>query len=202
MDSFRKVYESIQYLIKNKSITSYKIEKETGVSRAKIGRLRNGKNKIDDLTLDTAEKLYNYQKGLEVMEKLKNKVVELENENNITLIDSLGQYFTDIENDNNGRFNVEYVLLNKVEHDNGKMYYEVQINRTEEVPFDDMVTKDNVDALESKWLELDQAGENYIESALFKNKKDAKDYITLVLKGYNTFEKAAKEVGVLRDSLV
>ncbi|EOB0811550.1 hypothetical protein ACIP75_000532 [Staphylococcus pseudintermedius] len=81
------------------------------------------------------------------MEKLKNKVVELENENNITLIDSLGQYFTDIENDNNGRFNVEYVLLNKVEHDNGKMYYEVQINRTEEVPFDDMVTKDNVDAL-------------------------------------------------------
>ncbi|EKH7756551.1 hypothetical protein OJ938_RS12150, partial [Staphylococcus pseudintermedius] len=70
------------------------------------------------------------------MEKLKNKVVELENENNITLIDSLGQYFTDIENDNNGRFNVEYVLLNKVEHDNGKMYYEVQINRTEEVPFD------------------------------------------------------------------
>lgn len=34
------------------------------------------------------------------------------------------------------------------------------------------------------------------------NKKDAKDYITLVLKGYNTFEKAAKEVGVLRDSLV
>ncbi|EGQ3141678.1 TPA: hypothetical protein PTC04_002517 [Staphylococcus pseudintermedius] len=136
------------------------------------------------------------------MEKSKNKVVELENENNITLIDSLGQYFTDIENDNNGRFNVEYVLLNKVEHDNGKMYYEVQINRTEEVPFDDMVTKDNVDALESKWLELDQAGENYIESALFKNKKDAKDYITLVLKGYNTFEKAAKEVGVLRDSLV
>lgn len=202
MDSFRKVYESIQYLIKNESITSYKIEKETGVSRAKIGRLRNGKNKIDDLTLDTAEKLYNYQKGLEVMEKLKNKVVELENENNITLIDSLGQYFTDIENDNNGRFNVEYVLLNKVEHDNGKMYYEVQINRTEEVPFDDMVTKDNVDALESKWLELDQAGENYIESALFKNKKDAKDYITLVLKGYNTFEKVAKEVGVLRDSLV
>lgn len=202
MDSFRKVYKSIQYLIKNESITSYKIEKETGVSRAKIGRLRNGKNKIDDLTLDTAKKLYNYQKGLEVMEKSKNKVVELENENNITLIDSLGQYFTDIENDNNGRFNVEYVLLNKVEHDNGKMYYEVQINRTEEVPFDDMVTKDNVDALESKWLELDQAGENYIESALFKNKKDAKDYITLVLKGYNTFEKAAKEVGVLRDSLV
>lgn len=197
MDSFRKVYESIQYLIKNESITSYKIEKETGVSRAKIGRLRNGKNKIDDLTLDTAEKLYNYQKGLEVMEKLKNKVVELENENNITLIDSLGQYFTDIENDNNGRFNVEYVLLNKVEHDNGKMYYEVQINRTEEVPFDDMVTKYNVDALESKWLELDQAGENYIESIFFENEQDAEIYITLVLKGNKSFAGIAKDIGVI-----
>lgn len=183
-------------------ITGYQIWKDTNVSQHVISQIRRGKRDVENLTLSTAEKLYNYQKGLEVMEKLKNKVVELENENNITLIDSLGQYFTDIENDNNGRFNVEYVLLNKVEHDNGKMYYEVQINRTEEVPFDDMVTKDNVDALESKWLELDQAGENYIESALFKNKKDAKDYITLVLKGYNTFEKAAKEVGVLRDSLV
>lgn len=197
MDSFRKVYESIQYLIKNESITSYKIEKETGVSRAKIGRLRNGKNKIDDLTLDTAKKLYNYQKGLEVMEKSKNKVVELENENSITLIDSLGQYFTDIENDNNGRFNVEYVLLNKVEHDNGKMYYEVQINRTEEVPFDDMVTKDNVDALESKWLELDQAGENYIESIFFENEQDAEIYITLVLKGNKSFAGIAKDIGVI-----
>lgn len=197
MDSFRKVYESIQYLIKNESITSYKIEKETGVSRAKIGRLRNGKNKIDDLTLDTAKKLYNYQKGLEVMEKLKNKVVELENENNITLIDSLGLYFTDIENNNNGRFNVEYVLLNKVEHDNGKMYYEVQINRTEEVPFDDMVTKDNVDALESKWLELDQAGENYIESIFFENEQDAEIYITLVLKGNKSFAGIAKDIGVI-----
>lgn len=198
MDSFQKVYESIQYLIKNESITSYKIEKETGVSRAKIGRLRNGKNKIDDLTLDTAKKLYNYQKGLEVMEKLKNKVVELENENNITLIDSLGQYFTDIENDNNGRFNVEYVLLNKVEHDNGKMYYEVQIIRTEEVPFDDMVTKDNVNELEDNWLQTDQKnGENYIESIFFENEQDAEIYITLVLKGNKSFAGIAKDIGVI-----
>ncbi|EGQ3365713.1 hypothetical protein HN178_000487 [Staphylococcus pseudintermedius] len=112
-------------------------------------------------------------------------------------MDSLGQYFTDIENDNNGRFNVEYVLLNKVEHDNSKMYYEVQINRTEEVPFDDMVTKDNVDALESKWLELDQAGENYIESIFFENEQDAEIYITLVLKGNKSFAGIAKDIGVI-----
>ncbi len=197
MDNFKKVYDSVQYLIKNESITSYKIEKATGVSRAKIGRLRNGKNKIDDLTLDTAKKLYNYQKGLEAMEKLKNKVVELENENNITLIDSLGQYFTDIENDNSGRYNVEYTLLNEVEHDNGNSYYEVQINRTEEVSFNEEVTEDNIEALESKWLEVDQSGENYVESIFFKNEEDAREYITLVLKGYSTFEEAAKAVGVI-----
>ncbi|GAB0225907.1 hypothetical protein JPSP7_07440 [Staphylococcus pseudintermedius] len=197
MDSFRKVYESIQYLIKNESITSYKIEKETGVSRAKIGRLRNGKNKIDDLTLDTAEKLYNYQKRLEVMEKLKNKVVELENENNITLIDSIGQYFTDIENDNNGRFNVEYVLLNKVEHDNGKMYYEFGVYRTEEVSFGEEVTEDNVSELEDNWLQTDQNGENYIESIFFENEQDAEIYITLVLKGNKSFAGIAKDIGVI-----
>ncbi|EGQ3979973.1 hypothetical protein GC004_04230 [Staphylococcus pseudintermedius] len=131
------------------------------------------------------------------MGKLKNKVVELENENNITLIDSLGQYFTDIENDNNGRFNVEYVLLNKVEHDNGKMYYEVQINRTEEVPFDDMVTKDNVNELEDNWLQTDQNGENYIESIFFENEQDAEIYITLVLKGNKSFAGIAKDIGVI-----
>lgn len=193
MDNFKKVYDSVQYLIKNESITSYKIEKETGVSRAKIGRLRNGKNKIDDLTLDTAEKLYNYQKGLEVMEKS----IEIKDQNNIVLIDSLGQFFTDIENDNNGRYNVEYVLLNKVEHDNGKMYYEVQINRTEEVPFDDMVTKDNVNELEDNWLQTDQNGENYIESIFFENEQDAEIYITLVLKGNKSFAGIAKDIGVI-----
>ncbi|EGQ1698645.1 hypothetical protein EF794_02965, partial [Staphylococcus pseudintermedius] len=104
---------------------------------------------------------------------------------------------TDIENDNNGRFNVEYVLLNKVEHDNGKMYYEVQINRTEEVPFDDMVTKDNVNELEDNWLQTDQNGENYIESIFFENEQDAEIYITLVLKGNKSFAGIAKDIGVI-----
>ncbi|WP_353420738.1 hypothetical protein [Staphylococcus coagulans] len=132
------------------------------------------------------------------MEKLKNKVVELENENNITLIDSLGQYFTDIENDNNGRFNVEYVLLNKVKHDNGKMYYEVGVYRTEEVSFGEEVTEDNVSELEDNWLQTDQKnGENYIESIFFENEQDAEIYITLVLKGNKSFAGIAKDIGVI-----
>ncbi|MBA8777733.1 hypothetical protein HR081_12780, partial [Staphylococcus schleiferi subsp. coagulans] len=97
--------------------------------------------------------------GLEVMEKS----IEIKDQNNIVLIDSLGQFFIDIENDNNGRFNVEYVLLNEVEHDTGSIYYEVGMYRTEEVPFGEEVTEDNISVLESKWLEVDQAGENYVE---------------------------------------
>ncbi|AKS70277.1 hypothetical protein RN70_09645 [Staphylococcus schleiferi] len=125
------------------------------------------------------------------------KSIEIKDQNNIVLIDSLGQFFTDIENDNNGRFSVEYVLLNEVEHDNGNTYCEVQINRTEEVPFNEEVTEDNIDALEAKWLEVDQSGENYVESVFFENEQDATDYITLVLKGNKNFADAAKAVGVI-----
>ncbi len=64
MNTFYMIQESILKLL-NSNITSYQIEKETGVSRAKIGRLRNEKNKVSDLTLTTAEKLYLYQKKLE-----------------------------------------------------------------------------------------------------------------------------------------
>ncbi len=192
MNEVMNVKHTIKNLLES-GVTSYQIEKETSVSRAKIGRLRNGKNKIDDLTLETVEKLYNYQKGLEVMDK----IIKLDNENDVELVDSLGQFFTEIENDNNGRFNVEYALLNEVEHDNGNTYYEVEMFRTEEVPFNEEVTEDNIDALESKWIEVDQSGENYVESIFFENEEDAREYITLVLKGYSTFEEAAKAVGVI-----
>lgn len=64
METFYMIQESILKLL-NSNITSYQIEKETGVSRTKIGRLRNEKNKVNDLTLTTAEKLYLYQKKLE-----------------------------------------------------------------------------------------------------------------------------------------
>ncbi|UNB47679.1 hypothetical protein KM149_07200 [Staphylococcus coagulans] len=126
------------------------------------------------------------------------KSIEIKDQNNIVLIDSLGQFFTDIENDNNGRFNVEYVLLNEVEHDNGSVYYEVESNRTEEVPFGEEVTEDNIEALESKWLEVDQSGENYIESVFFEKEEDAREYIKLVLKGYSTFKEAAEAIGVIK----
>ncbi|AKS70260.1 hypothetical protein NP71_07010 [Staphylococcus schleiferi] len=127
-----------------------------------------------------------------------NKSIEIKDQNNIVLIDSLGQFFTDIENDNNGRYNIDYVLLNEVEHDNGNTYYEVGMYRTEEVPFSDKVTQDNVELLEDKWLQIDQQGESYVESIFFENEEDAREYIKLVLKGHETFEETAKAIGVIK----
>ncbi|AWQ31533.1 TPA: hypothetical protein ACN2Q0_000818 [Staphylococcus aureus] len=43
-------------------ITGYKISKETGVSQYVISQVRLGKREIDNLTLKTTEKLYEYAK--------------------------------------------------------------------------------------------------------------------------------------------
>lgn len=44
-------------------ITAYQIEKGTGLSRSKIGRLKNGENSIDNLSLSSAKLLYEYAKA-------------------------------------------------------------------------------------------------------------------------------------------
>lgn len=41
-------------------ITGYKIYKETGISQYVLSQLRQGKRDIDNLTLNTTEKLYAY----------------------------------------------------------------------------------------------------------------------------------------------
>ncbi|WP_241519758.1 hypothetical protein [Staphylococcus felis] len=176
----------------NSNIDATTIEKNTGVDASSIRRIRRGERTVEKLSFEKGIALYNYQKGLEVMYK----AIEVKDQNNIVLIDSLGQFFTDIENDGNNHFNVDYALLNEVKHDNGKTYYEVEIFRTEEVPFDEEVTEDNIGALESKWIKVDQSGDNYIESIFFENEEDAKSYINFVLKGYKTFKEAAKAIGV------
>ncbi|WP_238662933.1 hypothetical protein [Staphylococcus felis] len=177
----------------NSNIDATTIEKNTGVDASSIRRIRRGERTVEKLSFEKGIALYNYQKGLEVMYK----AIEVKDQNNIVLIDSLGQFFTDIENDGNNHFNVDYALLNEVKHDNGKTYYEVEIFRTEEVPFDEEVTEDNIGALEFKWIEVDQSGDNYIESIFFENEEDAKSYINFVLKGYNTFKAVAKAIGLI-----
>ncbi|UXR70307.1 hypothetical protein MUA26_04030 [Staphylococcus sp. IVB6246] len=46
-------------------ISHYKISQVTNVNSKTISELRSGKRKVGNITLDTAEKLYNYQKQLE-----------------------------------------------------------------------------------------------------------------------------------------
>ena len=46
-------------------LSNYQIAKDTEMSHKTISELRSGKRKVGNLTLDTAEKLYNYQKSLE-----------------------------------------------------------------------------------------------------------------------------------------
>ncbi|MGN5882762.1 hypothetical protein [Staphylococcus simulans] len=43
-------------------ITGYQIHKETGVAQYVISQLRQGKREVDNLTLNTTEKLYDYAK--------------------------------------------------------------------------------------------------------------------------------------------
>lgn len=193
MNNFTEVLDTITRLIDSKKVSNYRIQKDTGVSYGAISELRSGKRKIKNLTLETVEKLYNYQKGIDAM----NKSIKLENENDVELVDSLGQFFTEIENDGNNHYSVDYVLLNEVEY-NEKIYFEVGVYRTEEVPFNEEVTEANIEALESKWLEVDQSGENYVESVFFENEQDAMAYITLVLKGNKNFADAAKAIGVIK----
>lgn len=44
-------------------ITGYQIYKETGVAQYVLSQLRQGKREIDNLTLNTTEKLYEYAKA-------------------------------------------------------------------------------------------------------------------------------------------
>lgn len=49
--------EQVEAVLMNKAVSGYLIEKETGISGASISRLRNGKKRFGDLSIDTAIKV-------------------------------------------------------------------------------------------------------------------------------------------------
>lgn len=55
----------IKYLI-NSDVTGYKIFQKTGISQSVVSELRNGKRDIENLSLKTAEKLYDFYKDYEL----------------------------------------------------------------------------------------------------------------------------------------
>ncbi|PTK32204.1 hypothetical protein BUZ51_00010 [Staphylococcus hominis] len=65
MNAYNELYKTIEKLIKNTDISSYQINKDTGVSYGNINAMRRGERSIENLTIKNAEKLYNYQKSAE-----------------------------------------------------------------------------------------------------------------------------------------
>jgi len=65
LNAYNELYKTIEKLIKNTDISSYQINKDTGVSYGNINAMRRGERSIENLTLKNAEKLYNYQKSVE-----------------------------------------------------------------------------------------------------------------------------------------
>lgn len=61
----KKLSEYKKKIIKliESDITGYQIYKETGVAQYVLSQLRQGKREVDNLTLNTTEKLYEYAKA-------------------------------------------------------------------------------------------------------------------------------------------
>lgn len=60
--------EQVEAVLMDKAVSGYLIEKETGISKASISRLRNGKKRFGDLSIDTAIKV---QKWIDASEATK-----------------------------------------------------------------------------------------------------------------------------------
>lgn len=49
--------KQVEAVLMDKAVSGYLIQKETGISSASISRLRNGKKRFGDLSIDTAIKV-------------------------------------------------------------------------------------------------------------------------------------------------
>ncbi|PVW22941.1 hypothetical protein DDL17_05730, partial [Staphylococcus aureus] len=50
MNQFKEIYNTIEKLLNDKSISNYRINQDTGVSYGGISELRSGKRKVNNLT--------------------------------------------------------------------------------------------------------------------------------------------------------
>lgn len=67
--SLSEYKKTIQKLLDSK-VSGYQIHQSTGISQGRISDLRRGARKLGGITLDTAEKLYKYQKEIEEETKM------------------------------------------------------------------------------------------------------------------------------------
>lgn len=123
--------------------------------------------------------------GNEKMKKY--NMVDVATPHNIEHIDSLEMYYTDLDFKSDF-YNLEWVEINEVEHDELGKLIELVINRTEEIKFNEELTSENVDSFKNKFIETDQKGETYIESLFFRNTDDARRYVVGELNGKRKIE--------------
>ncbi|NFW24171.1 hypothetical protein G0W81_07640 [Staphylococcus aureus] len=58
----QEIFNTIKKLIENKEISSYQINKDTGISYGNINAMRRGERRIENLSLKNAKILYEYAK--------------------------------------------------------------------------------------------------------------------------------------------
>ncbi|WRN52316.1 HTH domain-containing protein [Staphylococcus aureus] len=62
MNCYDEIYNTIKKLIENKEITSYQINKDTGISYGNINAMRRGERRIENLSFKECKDLYEYAK--------------------------------------------------------------------------------------------------------------------------------------------
>ena len=62
MNCYDEIFNTIKELIENKEISSYQINKDTGISYGNINAMRRGERRIENLSLKNAKILYEYSK--------------------------------------------------------------------------------------------------------------------------------------------
>lgn len=123
----------------NSNLTSYKIAKETGITVQQIDRYRKN-NKVGNITLDNALKLYNYKERLEMKnyDKMMLVVKELvledgafisywkeDSNNDITTVYSVDELKAHLGNLNDEDF--ENIVI-QVNFDNQEKDYQITLN--------------------------------------------------------------------------
>lgn len=61
MKDIEKVEEKIRDILYNSRISGHELSKETGINKSMISRYRNGKYKLENMTLATARKILDYK---------------------------------------------------------------------------------------------------------------------------------------------
>jgi hypothetical protein len=61
MKDIKKIEGKIKNILYNSRISGHELSKSTGINKSMISRYRNGKYKLDNMTLATAKKILNYK---------------------------------------------------------------------------------------------------------------------------------------------